>query len=142
MELSGWPGWDAEKLKPWMARLLPEAWVMAIHEETGDLAASAMGLHSHHELHPFGAELGWVASDPVHRGKGLGRAVCAAVTVRLLAAGYRNIHLYTDDFRHPALATYLKLGYVPFLFGPDELDRWQSICAELHWPCTPESWRT
>lgn len=142
MELSGWPGWDDEKLKPWLARILPEAWIMAVEQESGEIVASAMGLHSHTEQHPFGAELGWVASDPVHRGKGLGRAVCAAVTARLLAAGYRNIHLYTDDFRHPALMTYLKLGYVPFLFRPDVADRWRTICAALNWPYTPETWRS
>jgi mycothiol synthase len=141
MELSGWPGWDDEKLRPWLARIVPEGWMMAVREETGEIAASAMAVHSHAEQHPFGGELGWVASDPAHRGKGLGRAVSAAVTARLIAAGYRNIHLYTDDFRHPALKTYLKLGYVPFLYRPEMLDRWRVICADLSWPFTPESWR-
>jgi mycothiol synthase len=142
MELSGWPGWDDEKMRPWVARILPECWMMAVHQESGEIAATAMGLHSHTEQHPFGGELGWVASDPAHRGRGLGRAVSAAVTVRFLSAGYRNIHLYTDDFRHPALKTYLQLGYVPFLYLPEMRGRWQKICAILGWPFTPESWRS
>jgi mycothiol synthase len=142
MELSGWPGWDQEKLKPLLARILPEGWLMAVDVASGEIVATAMAVHSSTERHPFGGELSWVASDPVHRGKGLGRAVCAAVTARLLAAGYRNIHLYTDDFRHPALLTYLRLGYVPFLFQPEMADRWQAICTTLNWPYTPEAWRT
>ncbi len=142
MELAGWPGWDDERLKPWMARILPEGWCMAVHAASGTIVATAMALHSHSELHPFGGELGWVAGDPAHAGKGLGSAVCAAVTSRLIAAGYRNIHLYSEDWRLPALKTYLKLGYVPFLFTPEMPGRWQVICAHLGWPFTPEAWRS
>jgi hypothetical protein len=38
MELSGWPGWDDEKLRPWFARIVPEGWLMAVREETGEIA--------------------------------------------------------------------------------------------------------
>jgi mycothiol synthase len=100
-----------------------------------------MGLHDHSTDHPFGGELGWVASDPAHAGKGLGMAVCAAVTARLLQAGYRNVHLFTEFWRLPALKTYLKLGYVPFLYQEGMAARWQAICAQLGWPFTPEAWR-
>ena len=140
MELAGWPGWDDEKLRPWMARIPPESWFMAI-DPSGEIVASAMGLHDHSDLHPFGGELGWVAADPAHAGKGLGMAVCAAVTARLIAAGYRNIHLYTEHWRLAALKTYLKLGYVPFLYLPEMFERWRAICGQLNWPFTPEAWR-
>ena len=101
-----------------------------------------MALHDHTAWHPFGGELGWVAGDPAHAGKGLGRAVSAAVTARLLDAGYRNIHLYTEDWRLAALKTYLKLGYIPFLYSAEMPDRWQAICTRLQWPFTPEAWRS
>ena len=140
MALAGWPGWDDEKLKPYLARTLPEAWFLAIHLASGRIVASAMGIHDHSEVHPFGGELGWVAADPTHSGKGLGAAVCSAVTARLIGAGYRDIHLYTEDWRLPALKTYLKLGYAPFLFAPDMPRRWEAICTQLHWPYTPEAW--
>jgi len=87
MELAGWPGWNDEKLQPWVARILPEGWFMAVHEESGRIVATAMALHSHSALHPFGGELGWVAGDPAHAGKGLGRLVSAAVTRRLIDGG-------------------------------------------------------
>ncbi len=124
MELAGWPGWHNEKLKPWKARIVPESWYMLIHEESGDIIATAMGLHDHSDHHPFGGELGWVAGDPAHTGKGLGMAICAAVTARLMEAGYRNIHLYTEHWRLAAIKTYLKLGYAPFLYQPEMHDRW------------------
>jgi mycothiol synthase len=58
MALAGWPGWDAERLRPWMARIPPGSWFMVIHLESGRIAATAMGLHDHSDEHPFGGELG------------------------------------------------------------------------------------
>lgn len=140
MALAGFGGWNEERVRETMASILPEGWFMAVHRATGKIVATAMATHNPIAFHPFGGELGWVAGDPEHRGKGLGWTVCAAVTRRLLAAGYTNIYLRTDDERLPALKTYLKLGYEPFLFAPDMLGRWEAICAQLHWPFTPESW--
>ncbi|MBN1221410.1 MAG: GNAT family N-acetyltransferase [Anaerolineae bacterium] len=141
MDLAGWPGWNDEKLQPWLARILPEGWFMAVHTRCNQIVATAMALHNYTNLHPFQGELGWLAGDPAHAGKGLGVAVSAAVTGRFIAAGYRHIHLYTEDFRLAALKTYLKLGYVPYLYTPEMPERWQVICAQLQWPFTPEVWR-
>jgi len=140
MELAGWVGWNDEKLRPWRSRILPEGWFMAIHGESNEIVATAMALHS--KVYPSGGELGWLACDPAHTGKGLGMAVSAAVTARFIDAGYRNIHLYTEDWRLPALKTYLKLGYIPFLYTPEMWERWKAICAQLQWPFTPEIWRS
>lgn len=142
MELAGWLGWDDEMLKPWIARVLPDSWYMVVQAGDGQIIASAMGLHDHSDLHPFGGELGWVCAHPAHAGRKLGMTVCAAVTRRLVAAGYRNIHLKTDDHRLPALKTYLKLGYVPFLFLPEMLERWRAVCEQLDWPFTPPAWHS
>ena len=45
MELAGWPGWDAEKLRPWQAAVLAESWFVAEEIASGQIVASAMGLH-------------------------------------------------------------------------------------------------
>ncbi len=140
MARAGWPGWDEERLAPWRPRIVPESWFLAEHEPSGVAAATAMGLDDPTDWHPSGGELGWVAADPDHRGRGLGLAVSAAVTARLLDAGYRDVHLYTEDFRLAALKTYLKLGYLPFVFAPDILPRWRRVCERLPWPYTPERW--
>jgi len=141
MELAGWPGWNDEKLRPWMVRIPPESWFMVVHAESGEIVATAMGLHDASEQHPFGGELGWVAGAPAHAGKGLGMAVSAAVTARLIHAGYRDIHLYTEHWRLAALKTYFKLGYIPFLYTPEMPERWRATCEQLQWPFTPERWR-
>lgn len=140
MALAGWPGWDDERLQKWLGRIPPDSWFMAIHEASGQIVATAMGLHDHSDQHPFGGELGWVASDLAHAGKGLGMAVAAAVTARLIAAGYHDIHLYTEDFRLAALKSYFKLGYLPFLYRPEMAARWRVVCDQIGWPYTPENW--
>ena len=75
MALAGWPEWDDERLQPWLERILPQGWFMAVEQSSGRIAASAMCLHDHSTLHPFGGELGWLAGDPAHGGSGLGRLV-------------------------------------------------------------------
>lgn len=141
MTLSGWPGWDDDKLRPWLARIPPRGWIMAIDEQSGQIVATCMCLHDHSNLHPFGGEIGWVASDPAHRGKRLGMAVCAAATARLIEAGYRNIHLYTEHWRLAAIRSYLNLGYVPLFYLPEMHERWRVICEEVGWPFHPVSWQ-
>ena len=97
-----------------------------------------MALHS--EMYPGGGELGWLAGHPAHAGKGLGLAVSAAVTARLIEEGCEVVHLYTEDYRLAALKTYLKLGYVPFLDMEGMFERWREICERLGWAFTPERW--
>jgi mycothiol synthase len=131
MELAGFGVWDETRFAPILARILPNGWFFAVHRETGVLAASAMACHEPRPLHPFGGALNWVCGDPAHRGNGLGMTVCAAVTARLLAAGYENIFLLTDDFRLPAISIYLRLGYRPLLHAPDMAERWRVVYKHL-----------
>ena len=142
MDLSGWPRWNDETLDPWLKRIIPDGWFMIFHEDSGDIAATCMALHHYRWLLPFSGELGWLASDPAHAGKALGLAAAAAVTSKFIEVGYDHINLYTEDFRLPAIKTYLKLGYVPFLNTDDMPDRWQTICDQLHWPFDPDTWRS
>lgn len=140
MRRSGWAFWDETFLQDiWIGRILPHTWFLLMHTQSDTLAATAMGVHSHSPQHPFGGEIGWVGSHDAHRGQGLGRVVCAAVTNRLIDMGYQHIHLYTEDFRLPALRTYLALGYVPLLTAYDP-HRWQEVCTRLAWPFAPDDW--
>jgi mycothiol synthase len=56
-----------------------------------------------------------------------------AATARLIQAGYEEIYLRTDDHRLPAIKTYLKLGWEPFLCAPDMAERWRTVCQQLNW---------
>jgi len=140
MAEAGFDQWNEQALEQWLFRVLPDGFFVVVHRASGQVVATAMATHNPSELHPYGGELGWVAASPQHAGRGLGMTVCAAVTARYLQAGYRRIYLKTDDFRLPAIKTYLKLGYVPFLYAEDMASRWREVCAKLSWPFTPDEW--
>jgi mycothiol synthase len=142
MALSGWEGWNQNTLDPWLAKIIPNSWFMLIHKKSKNIVCTAMGLHNYKGIYPFWGELGWLASDPDHSGKGLGLVVSAAVTGRLMEAGYRNIQLFTEDFRLPAIKTYLKLGYVPSIIENSQMERWKRIFNSLDWPLQPGYWNT
>jgi mycothiol synthase len=131
MKSAGFSDWNRTNLDHALSHCLPEGLFFVVHDETTSLVATALALHNPDTLHPFGGELGWVAADPAHRGKGLGFVVSAAATKRFLDGGYTDIYLRTDDFRLPAIKMYLKLGYVPFLHAADMEERWQAVCREL-----------
>jgi mycothiol synthase len=74
-----------------------------------------------------------------HRGRGLGRLVTLAVLRHLRQRGFASADLSTDDFRLPAIKSYLGLGFVPvYLTDADRTDdheaRWSAIFAHLHAP--------
>lgn len=142
MHAAGFVNWSEAKLREWLPRVVAGGFFVVVEKASGELVATAMATRNPSVVHPKGGELGWVAADPLHAGKGLGLAVCAAVTRRFLETGYRRLYLRTDDYRLPAIKTYLRLGWVPFLFAPDMKERWRVACKELGWPFEPQNWPT
>jgi mycothiol synthase len=140
MQGAGFTSFDHDAVEQWLLKVLPDGFYLIEHCATGEIVATAMANHNPRRGHPFGGELGWVAGSRAHSGKGLGQAVCAAATARLLSAGYRRIYLLTDDWRLAAIKTYLRLGYVPYLCAPGMEARWRLVCAKLEWPARPERW--
>jgi len=123
--------WNHAKIQEWMARVLPGGFFIVVHKPTGRIVATAMASHRPRPLHPAGGDVGWIAAAPEHKGKGLGLAVTAAAIARLIAAGYQRIYLLTDDFRLPALKTYMNVGMAPFLYAADMQGRWKEIRRQL-----------
>ncbi len=76
-------------------------------------------------------EIGWVASHPGHRGLGLGAKVTAAALTHALTLSARPVILRTDDFRLPAIKSYLRLGFTPLLDHSSYPERWRLIAARL-----------
>lgn len=72
-----------------------------------------------------------VAASPRHAGQRLGYLVSLAVLHRFVAEGLHHAVLQTDDFRLPAIATYMKLGFRPYLESEDHAQRWHAIYANL-----------
>ena len=76
-------------------------------------------------------EVHMVAVLDSHRGKGIGLLVNAAVLHRLKALGYRQVHLLTDDWRIPAIKSYLRAGFKPLLTHVTHPDRWRDIFEQI-----------
>jgi mycothiol synthase len=137
MAQAGWPGWDGDRLRPWAARVPPDGWIVAVDAISGQVVASAMGVLDDAVGAAADGELGWVAADPGRAGRGLGAAVAAAATARLVDLGCRRIHLRSEDFRLAALRTYLRIGYAPVLDRPEVVERWTEISRRVGWPLEP-----
>lgn len=84
-------------------------------------------------------EIGWVAVSPAHRARGLGLAVCGALTRSLLEAGDRRLFGSTQDSRLAALKIYFTLGFHP-VFRAGKGARWRDVCERLRVPFTPRQW--
>jgi predicted dehydrogenase/GNAT superfamily N-acetyltransferase len=132
MGKAGFEGWDGAGLARTLRTVLPGGLFVAVHRRSGSIVATAMAQHVPDERHPYGGVVGWVAGDPAHRGRGLGLAVVAAATARLLRAGYTDIYLRTDDWRLAAIKTYLKCGYEPLLFCDGMAERWAAVRKQLN----------
>jgi len=134
MHQAGFECWNHALLVTMLQKVLPDGFFVIEHLASGALTATAMATHHPQEWAPYGAELGWVAADAAHKGHGLGMAVSTAATIRLMRGGYRNIYLLTDDFRLPAIKSYLRIGYRPDWFTGGMAERWQAVLARLGQP--------
>jgi mycothiol synthase len=72
-----------------------------------------------------------VAVAPPYRGRGLGRCISLTALRHMRGRGCHQAVLDTDDFRLPAIRTYLSLGFMPEMLETDHADRWAAISAEL-----------
>lgn len=77
---------------------------------------------------------GWfrmIAASPEESGKGYGRLICLAALNSLEARGYKSAVLSTDDYRIPAIRTYLSLGFRPIFTHESHSARWQNIYKSI-----------
>lgn len=134
MQSAGFSSWDEAKAQRVFDTMYPGGVYYVVHHASGALVATAAAQNRPHEAHPAGGEMGWVATDPDHRGQGLSYIVVSLATRRLLAVGHQDVYLRTDDGRLPAICVYLKMGFTPFLYLPGMAERWQAVYATLGVP--------
>ncbi len=75
-----------------------------------------------------------LAAKPEARGHHLGWAMTTYSLNKLdkeLPQGERMVRLKSDDWRLPAVLTYLRAGFQPVLFDVDMDTRWKAICDKL-----------
>jgi mycothiol synthase len=138
-------GWelDSAHWRDYKDRALPNGLFILWHAASGIPVGTAGAIHNPRGpryFFPFGGALADLIVHPEHRGRGLGRALTALVVNRLLDAGYEHLWLGVQGFRLPAIKTYLKTGFVPFLHQTGLAERWERICAQIGWPYTPDLW--
>lgn len=75
-----------------------------------------------------------VGTHPDFTGKKLGYSVSLAVLDQAVREGYTYMTLLTDDWRIPAVKTYLKLGFQPFVLHESHPERWVKLLEFLKWP--------
>lgn len=83
------------------------------------------------EQFPGSGYLHWVAADPGYRGRQLGRIVSLAALHEFVSLGCKDSVLETQDFRLPAIRTYLRLGFEPVYRDDTHIPRWQEIHRQL-----------
>lgn len=73
-----------------------------------------------------------VSCDPNFRGRGLGKLLSLIAVEVLKKEGMETARLTTDDWRIPAIKTYLRAGFTPDLEKePDFKERWEKIYREI-----------
>ena len=75
-----------------------------------------------------------VAVTPEHTGRRLGRCVTLGALHFFQQRDFKCAILGTDDFRLPAIKTYLNLNFVPVYIDIDHPERWSSIFLKLGLP--------
>jgi GNAT superfamily N-acetyltransferase len=125
--------WDAARVERMATEQgIPAAEISVIEDETERFLATACLAPAPAGFPPSTAQLGWVASHPGASGRGLARAVCLAVMNRARQRGFGEIMILTDDWRLPAIALYLKLGFRPdYDSHPSYRARWEEILQRL-----------
>ena len=109
--------------------LIPDDGFFVVLDGENKIAATAgiqFGRHSDDST-----TLHMVVTDPIHRGKQLGKIVTVAAMEYARTHGVKYMYLTTDDFRKAAVNMYLKLGFKPCLYEPDMHDRWVALFEEL-----------
>ncbi|MFP3902936.1 MAG: GNAT family N-acetyltransferase [Armatimonadota bacterium] len=109
----------------------PERLFFICHK--GEAVATATAWY----MEKWGENTGYVhmvGVKPGHRGKRLGYQVSLAVLHRLRDEGFEEAVLTTDDFRLPAIKTYLNLGFEPVLVHENQRKRWREVFEVLGMP--------
>lgn len=127
--------WSAEKVRADLIEASDIAEVFGVIED-GKVVATASARVNQADF-PGQGYVHMVASGVEARGRGLGRSVTAAVLARFAELGLTEAVLETDDWRIPALRTYLAMGFVPVIRDHSHYARWSTIFQKTYRRVSP-----
>jgi len=117
-----------EKFMRGKPAFMPERIFFLCHQDIPVATASAW---HRPEIGPKAGSLHMVGILKSHSGHGLGYFICLAALYQMKNEGRTRAVLSTDDFRIPAIKTYLKLGFVPILTHESHEQRWNIILKKI-----------
>lgn len=120
--------WDEQHVRETLTDA-PDVDTIYVIAHAGTLVATASALMT--ETGPRSGYLHWVGADPAFRGQGLGATVSLAVLRRFRELGLRDAMLETQNFRVPAVRSYLRMGFVPESRDVGEQQRWARLLPQL-----------
>jgi len=121
-------------------RALPSGWFVAVERATNRVVGTCAALHDpdgEAADFPFGGRVGALFVDPEHRNRGVGRALAAAATGRLLDAGYDSVRVRAPASATPALHVAVTADYAPCVLEDGDVGRWRSVFDDLGLPFDP-----
>jgi GNAT superfamily N-acetyltransferase len=105
----------------------------------GEQPVAVSGAFYHPAKMKHGGMIHYVGVLPGHQGKNLGYHVCLACLHQMKKEGRTGAILSTDDFRLPAIKTYLKLGFRPHVVHDNQRSRWPAVFEKLGQPGLAET---
>jgi mycothiol synthase len=124
------PGWSRDRVvKTFIEQTFwsPARMCVLCHGETVIGTATAW----EDREHPGHGLVHYVAVRSEHKGHRLGFALTARALEILKSMGYDDVWLTTDDFRLPAIKTYLDLGFEPVCKDPSHKERWEIVMHKM-----------
>jgi len=107
--------------------------VLFVTASDGTPVATASAWHRAGVLEGAGS-VHYVGVVPAEQGHRLGYWVTLATLHHMCAEGFWRAVLSTDDFRLPAIRTYLRLGFEPLLAHENQRERWPRVFAQIGMP--------
>lgn len=122
--------WNQKRVEGELKQALVNGGQYFVANEMGTLVACA-GVYDRIRGRNACWEIGWIAIDPAYRGRGVGGQVALEALRFTRKIDKRPVFLCTDDFRIPALKTYLRLGFIPDRSHLSYDRRWKKIFGAL-----------
>jgi len=131
MKSAGFDYWNPDFVDMVRRNMLPDGVFFLEEKVSGKLVATAMANKAESGKETDGGQLGWVGVAPEFRGRHLAEIVCSAVVDCYRKNGYTRAYLLTDDYRIPAIKTYLKSGWLPIIKDEALQHRWDMVYKRL-----------